>query len=224
MQRAPISALRDLLTATEAVRDDETIGRSFSNCGQEFQFSNGNGCLVFIRFKAERSGHTAATRGWSLEIDFHLAQDRFFGRHSHHSLVMAMPVNQCFARQFRQLKMSCLLLEELAQQECLPRKPLSSLVFGEQVQEFITKHCGAARLQNNDWSALLNFGFERGKNLAQKILGAIQHAPIVERAPATQVGFRKSYAITGRFENVDGSSGGVREKVVVEGVRPQEHS
>jgi hypothetical protein len=41
MQGAPIGTLRDLLAAAEAVRDNQTVGRRFPNCGQEFEFADG---------------------------------------------------------------------------------------------------------------------------------------------------------------------------------------
>ena len=41
MQGAPISTLLDLLAAAEAVCDDQTVGRSFTNRGQEFEFADG---------------------------------------------------------------------------------------------------------------------------------------------------------------------------------------
>jgi hypothetical protein len=41
VQGLPIGALSDLFAATEAVCDDQTIGRRFPNRGQEFEFANG---------------------------------------------------------------------------------------------------------------------------------------------------------------------------------------
>jgi hypothetical protein len=41
MQGAPIGTLRDLLAATEAVCDDQTVGRRFPNRRQEFEFADG---------------------------------------------------------------------------------------------------------------------------------------------------------------------------------------
>src|SRR5579863_4469404 len=40
VQSVAIGALRDLLAATEAIRDNQTIWRSFPNCRQELQFAN----------------------------------------------------------------------------------------------------------------------------------------------------------------------------------------
>src|ERR1700676_678652 len=119
--------------------------------------------------------------------------------------------------------MLCFLLQKLAQEECLPREPMGSLVFGEQIQEFITKHRGTARLQDNYWNLVFDFGFQRAENLEEEMLGAIQHAPIVEWTPATQVGLRQQHAVAGGFQHVNRRLGGVREEVVIECVRPQEH-
>ena len=48
MQGMAIGALRDLLAATEAIGDDQTVWRSFPNCGQKFQFADRDRDFVFV--------------------------------------------------------------------------------------------------------------------------------------------------------------------------------
>ena len=84
-----------------------------------------------------------------------------------------MAVDQGLARQFRQGEMSCFMLEKFAQQKCLLRQPMGPFVIRKQVQQFVAKHGGTTRLQDDDWNVLFDLGFQRAKNLEQQILGAV---------------------------------------------------
>ena len=77
-------------------------GGSFADGGQKFEFADRLRDFVFVVLEAERAGHTAASRSWSLEVDADAAQQRFFGGHLHDGLVMAVPVQQSFAFEARQ--------------------------------------------------------------------------------------------------------------------------
>lgn len=43
----------DLLAAAEAVSQDERFGRGLADCGQQFEFSDGEGDVVLIFLEAE---------------------------------------------------------------------------------------------------------------------------------------------------------------------------
>ena len=58
-----VGALGDLLAATEAVGDDEPVGRGVADGGEEFEFADGHGDVVLVVLEAEGSGHAAASGG-----------------------------------------------------------------------------------------------------------------------------------------------------------------
>jgi hypothetical protein len=54
-------------------------------------------------------------------------------------------------------------------------------------------------------------------------LRAVEHAEVVERAAAAEIGLREEDAVSGGFEDFDGGYGGGGEEIVVEGVGPEEN-
>ena len=83
----------DLFAATEAVGDDEPVGGGLANCGQEFEFADGLGDIVFVVLKAEGAGHAAAAGSGTVEVDADPAQDGLLGGHLHNGFVMAVSVH-----------------------------------------------------------------------------------------------------------------------------------
>ena len=67
--------LGDLLAATEAVGDDQPVGRRLADGGEEFEFADGNGEVVFVGLEAERARHAATAGGGALEVDAETVQD-----------------------------------------------------------------------------------------------------------------------------------------------------
>src|SRR5579863_3418200 len=114
-------SLGDLLAATEAVGDDEPIGRSLADGWQQFEFSDRHRdvVFVFIPLEAEGAGHATASRSRSLEVDADAAQQRLFVRHLHDGLVMAVAVEQGLAFEARQGSSSGVAFEKLAEQKRL---------------------------------------------------------------------------------------------------------
>src|ERR1700730_7760480 len=82
--------LRDLLAATETIRDDEGFGRSFSYRRQKHPFSYGAGDLVFLALESKRTGHSAAARIERLQLGAHAAQQGLLIGESHQCLVVTM--------------------------------------------------------------------------------------------------------------------------------------
>lgn len=83
VQRVTGRTLGNLLAATEAVGDDEPVGRSVADGGHEFELSDGDGDVVLVRFEAEGTSHAAASGGGTLEVDAETAEHGLFGRHLH---------------------------------------------------------------------------------------------------------------------------------------------
>ena len=57
---APAGALRDLLTATEAIRHDKCAMIRSAHGGQQYALSQSLRDAVFVALEAERAGHAAA--------------------------------------------------------------------------------------------------------------------------------------------------------------------
>src|ERR1700722_9370785 len=114
-------ALGDLLAATEAVSDDQPIGRGLAHGGKELELADGHGDVIFVAFEAEGSRHAAAAGSRSLEVDAKAAQQGFFRGHSHQRFLMAMSVKKCFASEMRKRKILGIGFKEFTEQESLPR-------------------------------------------------------------------------------------------------------
>ena len=97
VQRPALRSLRDLLAATEAVDDDQPVGRGLADGGKEFEFADGHGDVVFAVFEAEGASHATAARGGSLEVDAEAAEEGFFSGHLHHRFLMAVAVEDGLA-------------------------------------------------------------------------------------------------------------------------------
>jgi hypothetical protein len=98
---------------------------------------------------------------------------------------------------------------------------LGSLVVGEKVEEFVPEDGYAAGFQANDGNSSFDFGREFVEDLKQERLSAVEHAVVVERASAAEVGFWDGDLEAGGFQDFDGGFGGRRLEIVVEGVGPE---
>src|SRR5580700_3725840 len=223
MKRMPVRALGDLLAAAESVGDDQPVGRGMADGGKEFQFTDRDGNIVLIGFKAEGTRHAAAAGSWSVELDPDPAQNGFFCGHLHQGFVMAVTVQERFAVEPWQRETLGVGFEEFAEQKSLARQSLRTFVARKEVEEFIAKDGDTARLQADHWNARLDLRREFVENPEQEGLGTIEHAVIVERAPTAQVRPWHHHPEASRFENLDRRLGGARLKIIVERVRPEEY-
>ena len=78
-----MATLGDLFAATEAVGDDQGFWCRLADGGHQFQFAYCYRDAVLFFFEAEGAGHAAASGGWGLVVDVHLAEDGFFVGHLH---------------------------------------------------------------------------------------------------------------------------------------------
>jgi hypothetical protein len=158
-----------------------------------------------------------------LEIDAEAVEERFFGSHFHNGFVMAVSVEQGFARELRELRVgSEFLFEEFAEQESLFAQGLGALVVREEVEEFVAEDGNAAGLESDDRDSGFDLGSESVENVEEQGFGAIEHAEVVERASATERGAGDEDVVSGSLEDFDGGAGGGGAEVVVEGVGPEE--
>ena len=149
--------LGDLFAATEAVGDDQAVGRGLADGGQEFQFADRHRDVVFLFVEAERAGHAAAARRRGAPVDAHFAEDRLLIGHFHERLVMAVAVDEGLDRELRKLKVGGFLFQKLAQQEGLPGQLVRPVIVGEEVDQFVAKDGGATGLQNDDGNPGFDF-------------------------------------------------------------------
>src|ERR1019366_5799865 len=164
----------------------------------------------------------AASGGGRGEFDAHAVEDRLFGGHLQNGLVMAMPVDKRPAWQLGKREIFCALLEKLAEQKDLLREGLRAFVFGEKVREFVAEDGGAAGFEDDDGRCGFDFGEKLVHDLEEQALGSVEHANVVERAAAAEVGAGDGDGEAGGFQDFDGGFGGRGEEVVVESVGPEE--
>ena len=204
VERSSPRKLRDLLAATETVGDDEPVGWSLADGGQEFEFADGFRDLVFVLLETECSRHAAASRRGSGEIDAHALQHRFLSGHLHDGLVMAMPVDKRPARQPGKRETFCALLQKFAKQEDLLREGLRAFVLGEKVSKFVAEDGGAARLEHNDRRGGFNLWQKLVHDPEEQAFGAVEQADVVEWASAAKVGAWNGDGEASGFEDLDG--------------------
>ena len=114
------------------------------------------------------------------------------------------------------------MFEEFAEQERLFAQGLGALVVREEVEEFVAEDGDAAGLEPDDGDSGFDLGLELVEDVEEQGFGAVEHAEVVERASAAEVGLRDEDAVSGGLEDFDGGAGGGGEEVVVEGVGPEE--
>ena len=105
----------------------------------------------------------------------------------------------------------------------MPRQRLRASVIWKKVQQFVAEDGDAAGLESDDGDSRFDFGRERVENFKKQCLRAIEHAEVVERTAAAEIGAWENHVISGGFENIDGGFGGRGQEIVVEGVGPEEN-
>ena len=93
---------------------------------------------------------------------------------------------------------------------------------GKQVDEFVTEDGDAAGLEADDGDSGFDFGREFVEDLKQERLGAVEHAVVVERASAAEIGLGDDDSEACGFQDFDGGFGGGGMEIVVESVGPEE--
>ena len=102
---------------------------------------------------------------------------------------MAMAVEDRLALEARQGKIFGLGFQEFAEQKSLARKGLRTFIVRKQVDQLVAEDGDATGLKPDHRNSSFDFGRKFIENLQQQRLRTIEHAVIVERTSATQVGF-----------------------------------
>jgi hypothetical protein len=93
---------------------------------------------------------------------------------------------------------------------------------GEEVEKFVAEDGDTAGFKADDGDAGIDLGGKFVEDLEQERLGAVEHAVVVERASAAEVGAGDDDAEAGGLKDFDGGLGGGGVEVVVESVGPEE--
>ena len=136
---------------------------------------------------------------------------------------MAVSVEQGVARELRKLGVGNeILLQELAEQERLLAQGLCAFIVGEEVDQFVAEYGNTTGLKAHYGDSSRDLGLELVEDFEKKTFGAVEHAEIVERASAAEIGTGDSNAKTRCFEDFNSGFGGGGKEIVVEGVGPEE--
>lgn len=112
--------------------------------------------------------------------------------------------------------------EKFAEQKSLTGERLGSRVVGKEVEEFVAEDGDAAGFEADDGRTGGDLRGEFVENFQEKRLGAVEHAVVVERAAAAEVGRGEGDAEAGGFQDFDGGDGGFGVEIVIESVGPEE--
>jgi hypothetical protein len=119
--------------------------------------------------------------------------------------VVAVSVEQGVAGELRKLCVgSEILLEELAQEECLLAESLGAFVVGEQINEFVAEDGDAAWFEADNGDSGRDLGLELVEDFEKQTFGAVEHAEIVEGASAAEIRTGDQDTESGGFEDLDG--------------------
>ena len=155
-------------------------------------------------------------------INSHLLQQHFFVFHAADGLVVTVSMHHHPASQSRRRVAGSMLSQEFWQQERLMGQALRLSIIRKQIDEFVTKDRNTTRFEADDGDAGFDFGGKFVEDLKQEDLGAVEHAVVVERASAAEVGFWDDDSEARGFEDFDGGFGGAGVEVVIKRVRPEE--
>src|SRR6266850_7686435 len=114
-----------------------------------------------------------------------------------------MAMDEGLAGKRWQRKVFGMLLQEFAEQEDLLRESASTLVLGEEVGQFVTKDSGTTGLEHNNRDARFDFGQQLVHDVEQQALGTVEHADVVQRPPAAEMGPRDCDIEPGGLEHLD---------------------
>src|SRR5579871_5277185 len=101
MQSLASSQALDLLHAAKTIGNDQHILWGFANGREQDAFRDLDRNFVFVGFETKGPRHSATTRVKNLEIEPHTLEEFLLGIEFQHRLVMAVPVNDRFARESR---------------------------------------------------------------------------------------------------------------------------
>ena len=116
-----------------------------------------------------------------------------------------------------------MMLQEFAEQESLTPQAVRTRIARKQVSQFVAKHRGAARLQDHDGYAGVDLRGEHPHDALQVFPGSVEHAKVVQRPATAEMVPRDLHPKPRVRKYFKCSPAGLRLKVVIEGIRPENH-
>src|SRR5262249_44029859 len=112
---------------------------------------------------------------------------------------------------------------ELAEKERLLRELFGARIVWIEPNQLVTERADASRFQTDDKRSLVDISRKAVHNRPPSPLGAIEHAPIVERPAAAQRTAGNGDRETEGVEHACGGNRGRWPEVIVECIGPQHH-
>src|SRR5206468_4890950 len=129
-------------------------------------------------------------------------------------LVMAMPVqHHALAQSWRRVP-GHLRSQKIREKKRLARQFLRVRIIRKEVHELVAEDRVAARLENDDWCACVDFRPQRVEGFSQQPFGLREESIIVERSAAAQRSSWQGDITASGFEHFGGGDSGVRMEMV----------
>lgn len=217
--------LHDLLAATKAVGDDDCVRPGGAHGGEQVLVRNCARDFEFFRFKAKRSGHAAAAGLDGLDRGTGLAEESdFICRAAEDRLVVAVTVHQnARAGEPRREEIGVVRGEKVGEEPGLAAEALRERIVGKELEQFIFKNAGAARLEEDERQIGFDLRRHAAKNAGEIRARGIEETEVVERAATADVPMRSFDVEAGASEHGFSSGECLRMVVVVPGVGPQQN-
>jgi len=169
---AAAGVLRDLLAAAEAIGNEDGLGRSGADGGQENAFAESLGDFKLVAFEAEGAGHAAAAGVEQIDVGAGAPEQFQFRCHLHQGFVMAVPLDDDFAAgMLGGMEVRGVPGEKLAEQQGLIAEALSALILREEIDQLIAEDAGAAWFQKDEGEAGVNLRRELVEDAQQIAAG-----------------------------------------------------
>src|SRR6266851_362935 len=140
--------------------------------------------------------------------------------HFHKRFLVAVAMKQNFRRKLEKGILWGVILQKLAEQECLATEPVGALVGGKQIVQLIPKHRSATRLQDDNWQPCINLRAESAHDLKQFVLSPFQHTKVIKRSPTAQGATGASHREASILQHFQRGPASFRMKVVIKGIYP----
>lgn len=215
--------LGDLLSATEAVGDEDVAGRSGSDGGKEDALGQNLGDCKLFFFEAKGSGHAAASGVEDGDLGTRTLEKLDLGLHLRQRFLVAVAVQDDGAAGERgRLIIWRVAKEKIAEEEGLLAQVLGSGMVREKIAEFVAKNAGAGGFEEDDGKASVDPGGETIHDAFEIGAGFGEKSEIVQGAAAADMSSRDLNLEAGVREDFVAGREGLGMEIVVPGVRPEE--
>src|SRR5216683_2407836 len=114
-----------------------------------------------------------------------------------------------------------MVLEKLAEKKRLASQLRGAQIQRKQIAEFVAEYGRATRLQHDQRYACINLCSQNAHNSFEILLGLVEKTEIVKRSSTAQMNLRDDHIESRALQNFQRRTAGLRMKIIVERVRPQ---